>query len=421
MLAILLCIIFVACSSSYVTPISYGAVADGCIDCTIPIRNMLSDMKSRNIYKALFKSGQYLITDSIVIDFPCALVGRNATIVTKDTLRNRYAFVYSKSKRGKFSPNMRTTELCLNFKVHGVPVAIHGYNDIYMHDCTISTFTGTDLYYKNTKFWFAVDCDRMYDATFKRIHFDQPVNYKKNQFNSADGLHITGQCHDILIDGCDGHTGDDFIALNANEDTPGDISNVTIRNCNIGSGTISKNGIRIYGMSKKQHLKISNVLIENCRINSSNSPSVYLTNNANTSFSKDHYNIRLDSITIRNCEFSCPEFELATNQHPSAIRFAGVDGKNILIETVRATANADSLSYFINVFEQNNIENLTIRNCNFTGEKALRFIKIGRDNKSKTTVKNLVINKCDFNQSDSGFMESHIKVENYNLDGGFVK
>lgn len=404
---LLVCLCLASCSTSYHTPQQYGAQADGKTDCTIPIRMMLKDMKNGKITKAKFPAGDYLISDSITIDFPCRIIGRKATIITVDTLNGKYAFRYSLSQKGDFNPNIATTELSLNFKVHGVPVAFHGYNDIYMHDCTISTFTGTDTYYKNTKFWFAIDCDRMYDATFKRIHFDQPVNYKENQFNSADGLHITGLCHDILIDGCDGHTGDDFIALNANEDTPGDIFNVTIRNCNIGSDTISKNGVRIYGMSSRRKFRISNIMIEKCKIMCSNSPCVYFTNNANTSFSPKHYNLQVDSITIRNCNFMCPQYELVSKQHPSAIRFAGVDGDNILIENVNVRANKDSLSYFINIFEQNLIETLIIRNCQFKGDNALLFIKTVKGQNGKSMINNLIFDRIEHKEDDF-FMGSKV-------------
>lgn len=399
-----------ACSKQYLTPQQYGAVADGNSDCTEQIRTMLQDMKRKNIPYAKFPAGKYLVSDGFTIDFPCRIIGRKATIITNDTLKGKYAIKYTLSERGDTSPNEKKTELCLNFKVHGVPVAFHGYNNVYMHDCTVSTFTGTDTYYKNTKFWFAIDCDRFYNAAFKRIHFDQPVNYKKNQFNSADGLHITGLCHDILIENCDGHTGDDFIALNANEGTPGNIYNITIRKCDIGSDAISKNGIRVYGMSSRMRLKISNLLIEKSKIACINSPCVYFTNNANTSYSPEHYNLQLDNVRIKNCLFTCPEYELATQQHPSSIRFAGVDANDICIENVKAIANTDSLSYFINVFEQNQIENLMVKKCSYYGNNSLRFIKLGRDGDSNTSVKKLIVEKCNSSLNESDMIEQNVPV-----------
>lgn len=371
---LLLSVSFLGCSpGKYLTPQQYGAKADGITDCTTPIREMLSDMRKGKIIKAKFPAGEYLISDGITIDFPCRIVGHKATIVTVDTLKGKYAFKYTLSSKGDFRPNTENTELSLNFKVHGVPVAFHGYNDIYMHDCTISTFTGTDTYYKNTKFWFAVDCDRMYDATFKRIHFDQPVNYKENQFNSADGLHITGLCHDILIEECDGHTGDDFIALNANEDTPGDIYNVTIRNCNIGSDTISKNGIRIYGGHKTKQLSISNVLIENCTIRSDNSPCIYITNAANGVANDANQKLVVRDLTVKDCKFYAPRYELASNDYPSIIRLAGINGNNLLFKNISASANNIVGSYFMNILNSNQLSNVSLLQCRMKGANALKM------------------------------------------------
>lgn len=227
-------------ASQSIAPQKYGAVADGKTDCTDALQRMFKTMKEKNIRTAVFPSGKYLISDQIVIDFPCKIVGKGATIISKDTLKSRYAFLFSKSERGVFVENNKCTDIFLNFKVHGIPVAYHGFNNVYMHDCTISTYTLETDYYKTTKFWFAIDCSRFYDGRFRNIRFEQPVNYRRNQFNSADGIHINGQCHDIKIIKCYGHCGDDFIALNANERTPGDIYNIKINHCCIGSDTLSK-------------------------------------------------------------------------------------------------------------------------------------------------------------------------------------
>lgn len=377
-LLVLFLFLFSSCATYY-TPQQFGAKADGVTDCTSAIQSMLSSMKQDNIQMAKFPDGDYLISDGFVIDFPCLLKGKHATILTKDTLKCKYAFKFSKSKKGDFEENKNKTEVSLNFRIHGVPLAFHGFNNLYVHDCTISTFTGTDIYYKNTKFWFAIDCDRMHDARFSNIYFDQPVNYRKNEFNSADGLHITGQCHDILIDNCYGHCGDDFIALNANEDTPGDISNIVIRNCNIGSDTISKNGIRIYGAAKLRNLTISNILIKDCKITPSNSPCVYITNSPNGVNDSLYNRIVVKNLTIKDCVFNAPKYELASGDHPSIIRLAGVEGDSIIIKNIKAFAHGDSISYFVNILQNNDLRNVSIQNNYFRGENASSFVQSSFD------------------------------------------
>lgn len=268
-----------------------------------------------------------------------------------------------------------------------------------MHDCNISTFTGTDTYYKNTKFWFAINCDRMYDAHFKNIHFDEPVNNKKNQFNSADGLHITGLCHDIIIDHLTGICGDDFVALNANEDTPGDIYNITIRNCIMGD-TLTKNGIRIYGTSRGNSCAISNILIEKCTIRSDNSPCIYFTNSANGVYNKEASLLQVENILVRKCEFYAPKYELASGDHPSVIRIAGVNGENIKFEKIKGFSNKDSMTYFLNILDKSNIKNLTLKKCSLKGKKSLSFLKFKGINPSDNDAC-IFIEKCKFNRDDA--------------------
>lgn len=369
------CSLFLCCATYY-TPQQFGAVADGDKDCTQAIRTMLETMKKDNVYKAKFLPGEYKISDRIIIDFPCSLKGDNATIITKDTLKARFAFYYSKRFSKDKTPNKKRTELSLNFKIHGEPIGIFNYNGIDVHDCVISTFTGSDIYWKNTSFWFAIHCLDMYDATFKNIFFDQPANYKENQFNSADGLHIQANCHDIIVDGCYGHCGDDFIALNASEAGPGDIYNIKIRNCNIGSDTISKNGIRIYGMEKDEQITISNILIENCRINSLNSPCIYITNSENGVIREGYQKVRVENLTVKNCIFNCPQYELASGDYPSAIRIAGVEGYNIVFKNIEATANSHKLSYFLNVMDYNDLQDVVVKNCSLQGMNAHKFLNV---------------------------------------------
>ena len=127
-----LLILFTSCSlGRYVTPQQYGAVADGVTDCTMPIKQMLSDMKAEGNRTAHFKEGNYLISDGIEIDFPCVIKGKKATIITKDTLKTRYAFVYTKSPHGEFEPNIDQSDLSLNFKVHAKAVGFRGFNNVF--------------------------------------------------------------------------------------------------------------------------------------------------------------------------------------------------------------------------------------------------------------------------------------------------
>lgn len=379
---------------SHIVPQNFGAIADGNNDCTEALRMMFKAMKEKGIYTVVFPKGSYLISGQVVIDFPCRIIGKEATIISKDTLRSRYAFMFSMSQKGTFVANNKRTDISLNFKVHAIPIAFHGFNNVYMHDCTISTYTSEKDYYKTTKFWFAIDCSRFYDGKFSNIRFEQPVNYKKNQFNSADGLHINGQCHDIIVDKCSGHCGDDFVALNANERTPGDIYNIRIKNCYISSDTLSKNGIRIYGASKTKQLTIKNVVIEKCTIKCDNSPCIYITNAASGLYDDKNKKLRVRNLVVRDCEFYAPRYEMKSQNHPSIIRLGGVDGDRIRFKNIKAYANKDSMTYFLNILDYNDIGELSLYRCSIEGETAKDFINVSNNVKSDTRIKGILFRHC---------------------------
>ena len=368
----------------------FGAKPDGKTDCVSALKCITRLLQTMPYSTIEFTKGTYLISKEIHFDTPCKIYGPKATITTTVDYADRDAFRFSKSTTGKFAPNNKITDICINFKTYSVPIGFYGYNKVNMHDCTVSTYSSSTHGYPHTKFWFAINCTRLYDATFKNIHIDQPVCYKKNQFNGADGLHLMGQCHDIIADNLFGFAGDDFIALNASEMSWGDIYNIEIKNCQMGTrGKPTKNGIRMYSQTYKGCIPvyIKDISISNCFINSDNSPSIYISNSAAGVESTEVPRLIVKNVTVTDCEFIAPQYQYSCKYHPSIIRIGGVNADSIVVKNIKAETNKDSLSSFINILDNTIISNCNINDVEFAGKNKYSFVQIGDANTSDITVK----------------------------------
>ena len=73
---------------------------------------------------------------------------------------------------------------------------------------------------------YAVSLDKVSCFTVEDITFD--FNYGKSIAINMDGIHINGNCHNGVIRNLKGACYDDLVALNADEGTDGDITNIEI-------------------------------------------------------------------------------------------------------------------------------------------------------------------------------------------------
>ena len=76
----------------------------------------------------------------------------------------------------------------------------------------------------------------------------------------TDGVHLDGLANDITISDCDFMTGDDSIALNCPEGYSGNISRVTVSNCNFNSWSL----MRLYTTRGTGKFTIDTVSVSNC-------------------------------------------------------------------------------------------------------------------------------------------------------------
>lgn len=369
---------------NYVRPEWFGAVSDGQTDCTEALQQMFNFMAQNDVYvckfkKCDFQNGQYyLISKTIHVRKPVKIEGRKAYISSRsvitygnDPKHNAYlsdgmAFrIY-----GTDDENPRCTDISINIKVHAKPFYLDRLNNAYFHDCYISSFTGdTTITQGIYTYWYAFQCDELSHARFRNIHIDQPID--ENKYNSADGIHLSGGCHDILIENCFGQAGDDFIAMNTNENHSGNIYNISVRKCNIGKKTISSAGIRFYGCSRLSHaegkpqLKISNVSITNCYIRTSLSPCIFFSNNTDwINNDPQSYRLSINNITISNCTFDY--LSLRRSNYP-AIWIGGTECNNMSFDEVRLVSSCDDIS-FIGFEGDNSLESIDFKRCRQGGE-----------------------------------------------------
>lgn len=365
-----------------VYPEWFGARNDGKIDCTDAIQRMFDFMKSTDSYVCLFqpcdfKNGEYyLISKTIYVRKPVKIKGAKAfvsskTLITyKDNPTSQFyktdgiAFHFIKDSSSPF----KKTDICINMKVHAKPFFFSQMDNVYVHDCYVSTFTGdTSTTNGILTFWYAFQCDELSYATFKNIHIDQPTQPTGvSDYNSSDGIHLSGGCHDIVIDNVYGQAGDDFIAMNANENHSGDIYNIDIKNCRIGETKASVSGIRFYGCTRLSHaqgkpqLKISNVSIKNCYINTTISPCIFFTNNPYwRKNDTESLNLAVNDIRIRNCTLRSQ----ISSEKKNAIWLNGVYCDGIEINRVRTEDVILDNASLVGIEGKNDLNKLMIKNC----------------------------------------------------------
>lgn len=334
----------------YVRPEWFGAVNDGTTDCSDALQKMFDYMSKHDIYECRFsschfeKGEYYLISRTVRINRPVKIKGRRAYISSRSIIHNGTdpnKWYYNTDGvaldfTGQRGQNAKVTDISFNIKVHAKPLFFNNIENVYVHDCYLSTYTNDELVINQgvKPHWYAVQCYDFENAVFKNIHIDQPAEGKT--YNSADGIHLSGRCHDIEINHVYGQAGDDFIALNSNECNAGDIYNITIKNCIIGKDIPSFSGIRVYGCTRLSdlpntpQLKIYNVNINNCYINTSLAPCVYFTNNnVFREEDKASYKLNISDFTIKNCKLS---YHAVKNKNMSAIWMVGAELNNLQLD-----------------------------------------------------------------------------------------
>lgn len=370
-----------------IRPEWFGAVNDGQTDCSEAIQKMFDFMASNGAYtckfeKCDFEKGKfYLISKTINIRKPVRIEGEKAFISSKTIipygndpnhksfLSDGVAFYFW----GDEVENPKITDICINIKVHAKPFFFYKLKNAYIHDCYVSTFTGDTSITKGVyTFWYAFQCVNLVNAKFKNVHIDQPTN--ELDYNSADGIHLSGKCHDVIIDNVYGQSGDDFIAMNTNENISGDIYNITIKNCTIGKDKRSGSGIRFYGCSRLSHvpgkpqLSINNVSIENCFIRSGLSPCIFFTNNPDWKYTDTtSLKLAINDVKIKNCTL---DFLSIRKTEVPSVWIDGIECNNLVFDRIRSVVDTENMR-IVEVKDYNDINSLRVKRSRQNGKKVL--------------------------------------------------
>ena len=302
--------------------LSYGADDSGEIDCT-EIINLAIKYNDTVIFS---ENGTFLINNQIILKDNLTLEGKNSTINT--TVSNLY-MVQCIARKNVTLKNLtiNNAHRCLNIKTS---------ENIRLENIHIHSNEWAILFRL---------CKNVY---CKNIFFNQPEP-DVGTYNNTDGIHING-----LINGqfenIFGYTGDDFIALNADEPSEdyGDIKNVTFINCRNDLNTelsLGKNScyrpIRLLAI----HNTIENVIFKNCNFTNDTEEDIIISGNTTEQL--------IDDITFDNCTFvkTTSNKNLFLNQSISGtITFSNCNFIN--------TANYDMFMF------QQKINSLSLINCN---------------------------------------------------------
>lgn len=371
----------------------FGAKSDGLSDCTRSLQDLFDFMSDTRTYRCEFAKCDYgekqfyKISKTVYITSPIKLLGKDSFVSTnsiltyKDNPQSRAYFTDGIAFYivGNGERKAKTTDVSIRIKTHGKPFFFENLTNLYLHDSYVSTFPSSTVSGITSKtYWYAFQCDRLAFSIFRNVHIDQPI---EDHYNSSDGIHLSGQCHDVIIDNVYGQTGDDFIALNTNENTSGNIYNICIKNCVIGKEIPSSNGIRIYGNSQLSHqegkpqLSVSNVSIKNCYIKTINTPPIYFTNSPSPwSFDDNSHLLRISNFRIDNCRL-CSLMEYKSKE---IVRFNGVEIEDFHLLNTRATELLNEGDSFIKLEGQNEVDKMIVDKC-----KYLQSISICAEGRNK--------------------------------------
>lgn len=355
---------------------SYGANETGNTDCT----NILNVAIAHNNVLNLEKEGIYLISENIELPSNFKLNGNFATIKTSTT---NIEMLTANQKE-----NITIQDLFIQNSMRGT--TFYNCNNIVLNNIKFTTTNWATLFRlcKHVK------------AT--NLYFAQAV---PENYNNTDGIHINGLV-DALFENIYGFTGDDMLALNADETNQnyGDIKDVVFKNVrtdlntsyNLSQYNSAYRCIRFLAINNK----IENITFENCNFTNYSQDLIIADNTANTTL--------INSIYFKNCEFTSNvndhflmnsvnrigtiqflDCKITNNSSSSVFNVGNID--NLYFNNIRFTNNNSSALYFINI--TNAINKLTILNFFAFRSNALNLIM------ARATVTTLILDSLDYSST----------------------
>lgn len=171
-------------------------------------------------------------------------------------------------------------------------------------------------------------------------------------------------CENVLIEDCDFHTGDDCIAIKSGRNADGRVwnipsKNIIIRNCVMEDG----HGGVVVGSEITGGCQ--NVFVENCKMDSPSLDRV-LRIKTNTCRGGVIENIYMRNVEVGQCREAVMRINLAYEPNEPAKRGFIPTVRNVYMSNV--TCRKSKYGILINgLDEADNIYNINVENCNFTG------------------------------------------------------
>jgi len=194
------------------------------------------------------------------------------------------------------------------------------------------------------------------DVTVRGVRVD-------NEGPNGDGCDPES-CNRVLIENCIFHTGDDCIAIKSGRNKDGRMwnipcQNIIVRNCKMEDG----HGGIVVGSEISGGYK--NLFVENCQMDS---PELERVVRIKTNTCRGGV---IENIYVRNVEVGeCKEavLKINLNYEPKEVAERGFipTVRNVLLENVNCKKSQYG-AYISGLPESKNIDNITVRNCTWTG------------------------------------------------------
>lgn len=325
---------------------SYGADDTGVTDCT----NILKVAIANNNILNLEKEGIYLVSSEITIPSNFTLNGNSATIKTNNS--SLYMISATNQKNINFNNLFfENAHRCISFI---------NCNNISLNNIHITSNEWAILFRlcKN--------------VTSKNLFFKQPVP-AGTSYNNTDGIHINGLING-LFENVFGFTGDDFIALNADESNQnyGTIENVRFINCRNDLNTSlelgTNNAYRCIRFLAVNSL-IRNITFENCCFRNATEEVIIASGNTNQQL--------IDNVKFINCSF----YGNVNNKNlfNSSSYIGTFEFLNCYVENTSNSSmfniNATFNTLIMNNCKINNLTSATIYLLNFNAQVTNCFLK----------------------------------------------
>ena len=182
-------------------------------------------------------------------------------------------------------------------------------------------------------------------------------------------------CEDVLIEGCVFHTGDDCIAIKSGRNADGRIwnlpsKNIIVRDCIMEDG----HGGVVVGSEITGGCQ--NVFVENCKMDSPDLDRV-LRIKTNTCRGGVIENIYMRNVEVGQCREAVMRIDLNYEPNEPAKRGFIPTGRNVYMSNV--TCRKSKYGILINGLDDaDNIYNINVENCNFTGVESEPVKRTGK-------------------------------------------